>query len=150
MRSYQRHLNTRGGSRQNACRKKPSAEPVHTVWTSVLSTSISFAQIRCKKRKEKKNQKRLCSGVSNERPVSLRSEQRVSPPGQRGLYLLLWMGGLLTTSPRARIELKMNSATGQCLGHTQWKNIQVQVSSTVRGDSLNAPSPQEANQETHQ
>lgn len=44
----------------------------------------------------------------------------VSPLSEWTLYLLLWMGGLLTTSPRTRIELKMNGRRGQCWGETKW------------------------------
>lgn len=44
----------------------------------------------------------------------------VSPTSEWTLYLLLWMGGLLTTSPRTRIELKMNGGRGQWWGGTKW------------------------------
>ena len=47
------------------------------------------------------------------------------------------MGGLLTTSPRTRIELKMNGGRGQCPGQTKW----IQMSETHKHHTRKRQSP---------
>lgn len=80
---------------------------------------------------------------NNERLVSKCGGNMVSPMSEWTLYLLLWMGGLLTTSPRTRIELEMNGGRGQCWGETKW----IQTHGTHRHHTRRDTTPREKQQE---